>query len=165
MMIYGMGENRLASRFNMAKPRAIKIIEHYLTTFPGMRPYMNSLARQCEKAGLVRLWSGRIWRENDPKKSYKATNAVVQGGGADILAEAACRVHDFFTQEKCGGLVSLVHDELVSEIQIEGSQEIVKQLVRIQEVPDLFNIPFLVEAKCGKTYGTLSKEGYESKKI
>ena len=150
-----MGEDRLAARFNLPKKRSHEIIDHYLTVFSRMRPYMNEMIELCNKNGFVRTWSSRIWRETDVKRTYRAVNALVQGGAADIFAVAACRIQNYLQAQNRGSLVSFIHDELLCEVLLEKVAETTTAVTHLQEVEDLFGVPFLIDSKLGYSYGSM----------
>lgn len=156
-LIYGIGKDALAKQLNVSPDKAKQILSSYLAAFPRIRPFMESVAGQCQRDGYVRLWSGRLWRESDPNAMYKAVNALVQGGAADLLMEAAIRGHQFVEQTHSGHLVSFIYDELLYEIKEDRVQEILFDFMRLHELEDIFKMPFLVTTKIGLSYGSLKE--------
>lgn len=157
-LLYGMTTGSLEHRLNKTREESHRIAQQYWARFPRIQPYMKEVIEQCRKQGYVRYWSSRIWREENEQDQYRAVNAIVQGGGADLLMTAALRVQKYLDSLGCGAhIVNFVHDELISEVPVDLIEEVAPKLQQIQEVEDLFQAPFLTEAKVGSNYGQLIK--------
>lgn len=160
-LIYAMTAGALQMRLNMSASEAKNVTEQYWHTFPRIRPFLFEAKSSCEKFGFVRYWSGRLWREESDEHHYKAANALIQGGCADVLSIAALRVDEWFREVGYGHIVSLVHDEIISEVPEDKATETALNVKRLMAVPDLFNIPWFTDAKIGTTYGNLEKVSLE----
>lgn len=154
-LIYAMTTGALQMRLNMTAARAREITEQYWSTFPRIRPWLRDTMEECKKVGYLRYWSGRIWREEAEIDMYKGANAIIQGGCADVLSIAGMRVDRFLRGENLGSIVSLVHDELILEVPTEELAYVIPKARELMSVPDLFNIPWLTDAKVGRTFGDM----------
>lgn len=158
-MLYGMSAGSLMFKLGMTREGAQKVTEDYWRAFPRTKPWMKEIMVECEQNGYVRYWSGRIWREDVPNFYFKGVNAAIQGGCADLLSVAAIRVDRWLRQQGSdyGHLVSLVHDELISEVRTDVLEEAAHSIKEIMQVPDLLGLPFLTDVKVGRSYGSLEK--------
>lgn len=157
-LIYGMTTGSLQHRLNKTRTEANKIVDDYQKRFPRIHPFLQETIEHCKQDGFVKCWSGRIWREEDPMHMYKGCNAMVQGGSADLLSEAALRADNYIVETGCdGGIVSSIHDELLFELRADCIPETAPQLARLMEVEDLLGYPFATDIKIGGSYGTLRK--------
>lgn len=170
-LIYGMTLGSLMHKLNMTHAQAGKIKDDYVAAFPRILPWMDEVIAQCMAFNYVRYWSGRMWREENKIDMYKAANAVIQGGCADILSVAALRTDKWCKEQGSQhNIVSFIHDEIMFEVPEEDEERSAKELMEIMEVPDLFEIPFFTDAKSGPTYGDQVKLfqeelGYEPLKL
>lgn len=158
-LIYGMTTGGLQFKLEMSQERAHKVAEDYWNRFPRIRPWMFEVIQECRENGFVRYWSGRIWREEAENFFYKAANAAIQGGCADLLSIAVIRVQNWLDskEQSYGRIVNLVHDEIIIEVREDKVAEAAKEMAEIMLVEDLFKMPFLVDAKVGNSYGSLEK--------
>lgn len=157
-LIYGMTTGSLQFKLELTREKAEDITNQYWKTFPRIRPWLYGTADECRQNGYVIYWSGRRWVEDDEMSYFKAANALIQGGCADVLSVAAIRVDDYLENDLgVGHIADLVHDELITEVPDELVPVVAKNQSEIMQVPDLFNIAWLTDIKVGKTYGSLQK--------
>lgn len=163
-LIYGMTTGSLQHRLNKSQDEAHKIADDYQKRFPRIQPFLHETIERCKQYGFVRGWSGRIWREEDPMHMYKGCNALVQGGSADLLSEAALRADAWLRENGVdGGIVSSIHDELLFELKADCLPEVAPKLAQLMEVEDLLGYPFATDIKVGGSYGSLRKWTPKSK--
>lgn len=157
-LIYGMTIGSLMFKLNKTSGQAKKIRDDYLQAFPRIMPWMNEVIAECARNGMVRYWDGKIWREKNPTYFYRAANAKIQGGCAEILSIAGIRVDDWCKKQGSEHrIVSFVHDELMLEVPIDDVIRSANEVGTIMEVRDLFEIPFFTDGKAGPTYGNQQK--------
>lgn len=156
-LIYGMTRGSLQFKLELPREKAEKIADDYWNRFPRIRPWMFEVIQEVKENGFVRYWSGRIWREEEEQYMYRAANAAIQGGCADLLSIAVIRVQNWLDKKGWGKIVNLVHDEIIVEVPNDKLEEAVKEMAEIMLVPDLFDMPFLVDAKVGNSYGSMEK--------
>lgn len=156
-LIYGMTTGSLEHKLGMTKAQAKQVVEDYWGAFPRIRPWIYDTIMTLKRDGLERYWSGRIWREETEMFMYKGANARIQGGCADLLSIAALRLDEWLVShgQDYGHIVSYIYDELITEVPLQDVYYVAEHQMEIMQVPDLFGIPFLTEAKVGFSYGTL----------
>ncbi|KKN66954.1 hypothetical protein LCGC14_0466340 [marine sediment metagenome] len=157
-LIYGMTIGSLMFKLNMTAPEASNVCDNYWKAFPRIQPWLFERIDQCKEAGFLRYWSGRLWKEDNPKFMYKGANAQIQGGCAELLSIAGIRVNKWLNKygNDCN-IINFVHDEIITEIPENSTEECSKNISEIMQVEDIFSIPFVTDVKLGKTYGTLQK--------
>jgi DNA polymerase-1 len=124
-IIYGMGPFRLARELGISQKMAKTYIEHYFTTYKGVKRFIDETIEEARKVGKVRtlldrhrwlpdiLSRNRIARESAERT---AVNTPLQGTAADLIKVAMIRIHEAFAQEALRAKMLLqVHDELVFE--------------------------------------------------
>jgi len=157
-LIYGMTIGSIMFKLDMTKTEAARVCDQYWAEFPRIKPWLEETIDTCKAFGYIRYWSGRLWREDEPRDMYKGGNAQIQGGCADVLSVAELRVGEWLrSQGDNFNVVNLVHDEIIAEVPDEATEYTAKNMMQIMEVPDLFEIPFYTDAKIGKAYGSLEK--------
>lgn len=167
-LIYGMTIGSLMFKLDKTRPQAKRIRDDYLRAFPRIMPFMDEIIAECARNNMVRYWDGKIWREDNPTYFYRAVNAKIQGGCAEILSIAGIRADEWCKKQGDEHrIVSFVHDELMLEVPKEDVIRTANEVGAIMEVPDLFEIPFLTDGKSGPTYGNqeklFGKASYETK--
>lgn len=164
-LLYGMTVGSLMYKLNMDRNRAMEVIHQYKSYFPRIDPWMYEIIEDCRVHGYVRYWSGRIWREEDPIYFYRGCNALIQGGAADMLSIAALRVSKWCKSQDNPlnyNIVNLVHDEIITEVPDWDVERCAKEISELMQVPDIFGIPFVTDAKWGRTYGDIVKPGKDA---
>ena len=147
---FGGGVARVSNVFKIADSRARTLIDNFYATYPGFRQVSSRATSVARSKGYVKLWSGRrrhfskIERQDKP---YKAFNAVIQGGAADIVMHTILRLDDFLDHGKdpaCRMLLQ-IHDAVVFEIKNGREDDYIPQIKAIMEdvQPD-FGVRFKV---------------------
>jgi DNA polymerase-1 len=104
-----------------------------------MYPGIKRIARKCQNAaqvqGYVTYWTGRRRhfkksRFNPKPAYYRAFNAWIQGGEAEIMKRAMITLQEEVCNEDAR-MVLQIHDEIAFEIHIGMAEE---YLPRMQEV-------------------------------
>jgi len=158
-LIYGMTIGSLMYKLNMPRAEAARVCDQYWKEFPRIKPWLDDVVQECMATGAVHYWSGRLWKEEKQIDMYKGANAQIQGGCADLLSVAALRVRAWIREQNNPNIhiLNLVHDEVIVESPIEICLYIARNVAKIMQVPDLFDIPFATDTKIGFTYGSLNK--------
>ena len=157
-LTYGMSIKKLAFKLNITIPEARILSEQYWTSFPRISPWLTKMQKECEHNKYVTYWSSRIWREENKKFTYKAPQAIISGGCADILSIATLRTNAIIERQNWDDhIVSLIHDEILFEIKDSQVQESIPVLADAMEVDDLFGYRFFTDTKIGPSYGELGK--------
>lgn len=127
---YGGGDGRIAYIFNVSLQRAKELRSNFYRRYPRFRKLDMACRAKVEDTKSLRLWSGRIRHFKSSSDSYKAMNALLQGGAADIVERVWVHVMEELDSEDCRTLLQ-VHDALVFEVREDLVDE---YMVRIQEV-------------------------------
>ena len=154
-LIYGASTGSLQFRLGISREESLDVAEKYWQAFPRVKPWMEEVQKECATFSYVTYWSGRIWREDNPQFMYKGVNALIQGGMADMLAISEMRVSRWLKEHPVGRIVNIIHDEFLMEIETEQVEFAARNISKIMEVEDLFNLPFTTSCKVGSTYGSL----------
>lgn len=154
-LLYGLGRPGLAEMLGVDLETSNRLMEGYLRLFPRARPFMGEVAAQLGRRGFVRYWSGRKRRIKNPKQHYKGVNSVIQGGCADVLAEAVIRV-DRVIRPQGGYLISFVHDELLMEIPTEVNKDptLLVDIQKAMSMEDAFGIALGTDPKIGSHWAS-----------
>lgn len=157
-ILYGMTVGSLEFRLNKPREEAYKILHDYWDAFPRVKPYMAEIVESMKARGYATYWSGRRYYRDDPTYQYKAVNAIVQGGAADMLMEACVDIADWFEREGIPGrIVNYVHDEVDIELPEELIGEYAPIISKRMEMPHLLGLPFLTDIKIGPNLGDLKE--------
>jgi DNA polymerase-1 len=157
-LLYGMKPGTLEFRLNVSKAEADRIMTQYHTAFPRVRPWMIEILAEMDRRGYATYWSGRRYYRDDPMFQYRAVNALVQGGAADMLMAATVALHDWFAAEGIDGqVINFVHDEIDIELPADLLPELTPRIATFMEMPDLLGVPFFTDAKGGPSLGELKR--------
>ena len=81
--------------------------------------------------GYIKTWYGRRAYFSDPAWAYKAANAKIQGGCADVVKLVMNRLDDYL-KEKKSRMVVQVHDELLFEMSFD-EMDLIDGIMQIME--------------------------------
>ncbi len=124
-IIYGMGFKALAKKLEKPEAEGYFLRNAYLDTYPRIVEFMDENKRKLLKYGYVSDIFGRRYNI-DPRESYKATNALVQGSCAQILKIAILAIkQDILSRRRYerARLVMPIHDELIFELRRKWMRE------------------------------------------
>lgn len=110
-LLYGQGAALLAQNLGVSVQDARQIKHRYFEALPGVQKFIKSVSDTAQFRGFVFNWTGRRWHCPDPTFSYKAPNAVIQGGVGDIVKIAMNEVAAFLKDKKTRMLLQ-IHDEI-----------------------------------------------------
>ena len=132
---YGGGDARIAYIFNVSLAQAKVLRERFYKHYPRFRRLDMACRQKVEDTKKLRLWSGRVRHFKSTSDSYKAMNALLQGGAADIVERVWVYVMENLDNEDCRCLLQ-VHDALVFEVREDLADY---YAVKIQEVMENVN--------------------------
>src|SRR5690606_2363046 len=104
--------------------------------FPLGKQFRNKCTKVAEQRGFVRTILGRRRRFPNPDFAYKALNAVIQGGSADILKYKIVELDSYIQSLPKGTMRMLlnIHDALVYEVEeTETGVKSLREAIRIME--------------------------------
>jgi DNA polymerase-1 len=156
-LVYGLSEESLQEYFGKLKIEAdaVEVKQQYFETFPGLQPWFQQVIQEVRETGGVRYWSGRLWFADNPGEGYKGINALIQGGCADFMSVVLLRCNQILEKQGWGYIVSVIHDEVLFEIQDDYLEIAAAVLSRAMEGEDIFGLPFATDVEVGDSYGTL----------
>jgi len=128
-ILYGEGPMKLAGQLGISKEEAIKLLQRFRDTYPGLHRYFRKVIARAKKLGYCQTLLGRprllpnlssTNRAKAASDERRAKNSPIQGTAADIIKAAmlALSKDPFFTSGRAK-IVLQVHDELVIEIDEE----------------------------------------------
>lgn len=129
LILFGGGANRAATAFNVSVIKGKILVEQFHSRYPGIRKVSEQAQRVAKKNGYIKYWTGRRRHFSPGSAYYRALNAVIQGGEAEIVKRAMIALQEEVCDENCR-MVLQIHDEIAFEIR-EGMEEV--YLPRIQK--------------------------------
>lgn len=119
---YGGGDARIAYIFGVSLKQAKILRERFYKRYPRFRKLDMACRTKVADTKKLRLWSGRVRHFKSSSDSYKAMNALLQGGAADIVERVWVHVMENLDNEDCRTLLQ-VHDALVFEVREDLADE------------------------------------------
>lgn len=127
-ILYGAGDSRLAETLGGTLAEAQDLRRAIYSASPEISRFVEAVQRAvAQRSGRYTWnWMGRLFWFRDLAKSYKAPNALIQGGCADVVKQAMVLADE----KHPGTLVLSIHDELVLEIP-EGDTSIIPEVCEV----------------------------------
>ena len=161
-IIYGISGFGLSENLNIDTSSAIKFINSYYDTYPGIKNYKNECISQAHKLGYVKTMFNRIRTINElENKNYMirsgaeriALNTPIQGTAADIIKIAMVNLYKKFNENNLKSKILVqVHDELVVDCR-KDEFDIVKKLMKeVMENVVKIDVPLLVDIEYGNDW-------------
>lgn len=151
-MIYGAGQEKIAKTLNRKVTEIEDAYDAFLSTIPGIIRAKNLAASKARSRGYIRYWTGRRRHFRNPEDSYKAFNALLQGGGAEVVKRVLVDIDRQLCGDDCR-LILQVHDELVFEIRQGLEDEYAPKIIAMMDdfPSTFFGVNF---AAAGKDWGS-----------
>lgn len=130
LILFGGGGTRASHAFNTSFIKGKAIVDKFNRKYPEIPAVAKEAERAARAQGYVSYWTGRRRHFRGGAPFYRAFNAVIQGGEAEIIKRAMIQIQKEVCDDNCF-LVLQIHDEIVVEIT-EGMEDI--YLPRIQKV-------------------------------
>lgn len=113
---YGLQAHSLHTRSGRPLEECQRVIQRYLTTYHGIKDYMDRERTLGRQDGFVRSPYGRkIWLNwYGYQANNNAINAPIQAGGGDMIKLAMVKVYDQYADQDFP-LIAPIHDELLAE--------------------------------------------------
>ncbi len=161
-LIYGMSAFGLAKQLGVERGTAQKYIDLYFDRYPGVRSFMDNIREQAHEAGYVetvfgrRLYLPEINSRNGQRRAAAertAINAPMQGTAADIIKRAMLEVDGWIRKKKPAvTMIMQVHDELVFEVDEDGVEDVVPEILSMMEEAAELSVPLVVDAGRGANW-------------
>jgi DNA polymerase I len=131
-ILYGMGIDKLSKALSCTPEEAKKFRRDYFDGLPMVENLLIRDKARAKNAGLVRDWMGRVFYFPDERFSYKATNAIIQGGSADCVKSAMVELMD-------APILLQIHDELLFEVsdvaEVSEFKKIMESAFPAKQIP------------------------------
>ncbi len=161
-IVYGISDYGLSQNLNITRKEAAEFISTYLTSFPGVKRYMDEAISVAKVNGYVttlmkrRRYLPEITSSNFNLRSFAertAMNTPIQGSAADIIKQAMIDMTKRLDAEGMKSRMLLqVHDELIFEAP-ENEIEKLKAIVpEVMEAAIALDVPLKVDSSFGKSW-------------
>lgn len=117
-LMYGMGLQKLANQIGVSYDEAKAFKAKYFQALPKVKKLIYLAMDTAKHRGFVTTWLGRRCLFPNPDFAYKAINAVIQGGCADVTKRAMVAIREKLAGKKSRILLQ-VHDELLFEVALD----------------------------------------------
>ena len=151
---YGGGAARIAYIFGVSEKEAEALREKFYRRYPRFRAEDKRRRDYVAEHKKMRLWSRRVRHFAHKEDSYKAFNALLQGGAADVVERVWVYVMENLDNDDCRCLLQ-VHDALVFEVRedlvdlysakIQETMEDVNGICDPESDEPLFPVKFAVD--------------------
>jgi len=131
LTIYGGGDGVLAAKLGVTVGEAARIRAAIKAAAPENAAFIDECEAVARRRGFVYGWFGRRHYFPDQNDSYRAPNAVIQGGCADVIKLAMNRVARLL-RGTMSRMVLTIHDELVIETH-EGDSRLLAEIKGLME--------------------------------
>lgn len=161
-IIYGISDYGLSQSLNITRKEAATFIENYLTSFPGVKQFMDNAITEAKKNGYVttimnrRRYLPEISSSNFNLRAFAertAMNTPIQGSAADIIKKAMI---DMDQELESRGLQTKmllqVHDELIFEVPLDELSIIEELVPRVMEQAVHLDVPLKADFAHGNTW-------------
>lgn len=138
LTLFGGGAETAKDSFGITKDEAQVIIHEFNSQYPMIKKVAFKAQRIAQKLGFIQYWTGR--RRHFPPGSafYRAFNAAIQGGEAEIIKRAMIKIAQEVCDENCHLLLQ-IHDEIVFEIRDGMEEEYLAKAQKVMEtIPEAF---------------------------
>lgn len=161
-IVYGIGAFSLAQDIHVPVYEAKEYIEAYLSTYYGVRQYMEDVVKFAEEHGYVETLYHRRRDLADIHNANKrvqalarriAFNTPIQGTAADVIKIAMVRVYRRLEQEGLDAkLILQVHDELIIEAAAMQAPRVAELLKEEMQKAAEMSVPLLVDVHTGMNW-------------
>lgn len=135
-MQYGAGVNRVMNAFHVDEATAKQIIAQYKNTYPLFSLLNRKATEMAEESMSINMWSGRKRTFMYKSEAYKAMNAMIQGGAADIVERIMIRLFkEVDNEEECRMLLQ-VHDSVTFEVRSDLVADYIPRIHAVMEDVD-----------------------------
>jgi DNA polymerase-1 len=161
-VMYGTGPKTLSKELKKSIEFARMVLKEAHRLHPNYRPMLDQTTELAKDLGYIRLWTGRVRHFNSlaqPEWWYhKACSNLIQGGIAEVLRHAICRVDEKYVNSKYDVHQNLqVYDSLLLEVP-KGEAKRLAPGIRHEMIRDFpFDVPMEVDCKIGQKWGELQE--------
>lgn len=162
-ILYGLGAYGLSQRLGIGRSEAQKIIDNYLSKYPGIKKYVEDTISKTQKKGYAETLCGRrryFPNINSMNRNLRAAderaaiNLPIQGTASDMMKIAMINIGRDFEKFSLRSMMILqIHDELLFEVP-QNELDAVKGIVteRMQNALSLGEVPVVVDIGVGESW-------------
>lgn len=138
LILFGGGKYRAALAFGVSVGEGEELVNEFHSKYPKIRRIASDCQKVAGRQKYVRYWTGRrrhFFPNGAP--TYRAFNAVIQGGEAEIMKRAMIALLEVM-DENCR-MVLQIHDAIAFEIR-EGMEDYYLPQIKVimEKVPQQF---------------------------
>lgn len=130
-LIYGIGDEKLASQIQKTVDEAKEYKKQYFARFPKALGFIESVRNVVTSRGWVKNRFGRRYYISS-EKAYTGVNYLVQGTSADIVKNRMIAIADY-NSDKQSKMVIQIHDELLFYVHESEEKLVVPEYKRLLE--------------------------------
>lgn len=157
-LVYGMGEDLLASILGVSLEIARSLINAYHQGVPFVKYTYNRVSNRAKTRGYIHTILKRRRRFPDGNFTHKALNALLQGGNADIMKKAMVEIWKSGVCNELGAPLLTVHDELDWSVpRTKAGAEAMREVRHIMENCVKIRVPIVAARKVGLNWGDLKR--------
>jgi DNA polymerase I len=161
-IVYGISDFGLARQLGISRAKAKEYIDRYLTTYSGVKAYMENSVKNGRDNGYVATLFGRRRPMPELKSGIYTTrsfgervamNAPIQGTAADIIKLAMIKTHDELAKRGFKAkLILQVHDELIIDCPKDEAEAVMKLLDECMESVAQLQVPLKADVSQGYSW-------------
>ena len=133
LILFGGGANRASVAFGVGIEKGKELVEEFHSRYPRIRKIANDAQKVAGKLKYVRYWTGRrrhFFPNGAP--TYRAFNAVIQGGEAEIMKRAMIYLQREVCDENCR-MILQIHDAIAFEIRTGMEDHYLPRIIEVME--------------------------------
>lgn len=161
-IIYGISDYGLSQNLKITRKEAKDFIDRYLTIYPDVKNYMETIVQDAKHDGYVTTIMNRrrylpdITSRNFNVRSFAertAMNTPIQGSAADIIKKAMIDLTKRLEQEKLQArMLMQVHDELILEAPRSEIEKLIEVVTDVMENTVKLKVPLKVDYTYGNNW-------------
>lgn len=139
LTLFGGGAGKAADSFGISIHQAKVILDRFYARYPNLTAVAKEAEKVARQLGYVTYWTGRRRHFRNGTPYYRAFNAVIQGGEAEIIKRCMIALQKELCNDECF-LVLQIHDEVVFEIATGREDYYLSKAQEIMSrIPEDFN--------------------------
>lgn len=161
-IIYGISDYGLSQNLQITRKEAKDFIDQYLTIYPEVKQYMETIVQDAKHDGYVttlmnrRRYLPEITSRNFNVRSFAertAMNTPIQGSAADIIKKAMIDLTERLDEEQLAArMLMQVHDELILEAPRNEIERLIEIVTDVMEHTVQLNVPLKVDYTYGDNW-------------
>ncbi len=158
-IVYGISGYGLGDNLDIPPREAKKFIDKYLTLYPGVKKYMESIVKLAYEQGYVTTIMNRKRTIDELKNTNYmirqageriALNTPIQGSSADIIKKAMIDMNNAFKKHNLKSRMILqIHDELIFDTLKSELNDVIRIVTDVMENVYKLRVPLKIEIDYG----------------